>query len=76
MVRVTLRDGAFHEDFGHGNAENVRQKHAAIEKVSLDSMRSSRCGTPLTWNMIVQCQKEAVTDATKRALKSFGRLLG
>nr|WJN25031.1 DNA repair and recombination protein [Farysia itapuensis] len=54
VVRVTLRDGAFHEDIGYGSADNARQKHAALEK----------------------CKKEAVTDATKRALKNFGKLLG
>ncbi len=54
IVRVTLRDGAFHEDVGYGSADNARQKHAAIEKG----------------------KKEAVTDATKRALKNFGKLLG
>ncbi|TKY88548.1 hypothetical protein EX895_002537 [Sporisorium graminicola] len=54
VVRVTLRDGAFHEDIGYGSAENARQKHAALEKG----------------------KKEAVTDATKRTLKNFGKLLG
>nr|WJN25033.1 DNA repair and recombination protein [Pseudozyma flocculosa] len=54
VVRVTLRDGAFHEDIGYGSADNARQKHAALEKG----------------------KKEAVTDATKRALKNFGKLLG
>ncbi|CDU25087.1 related to RAD52-recombination and DNA repair protein [Sporisorium scitamineum] len=54
VVRVSLRDGAFHEDIGYGSAENARQKHAALEKG----------------------KKEAVTDATKRALKNFGKLLG
>nr|WJN25032.1 DNA repair and recombination protein [Moesziomyces parantarcticus] len=54
IVRVTLRDGAFHEDVGYGSADNARQKHAALEKG----------------------KKEAVTDATKRALKNFGKLLG
>ncbi|PWN50635.1 hypothetical protein IE53DRAFT_387042 [Violaceomyces palustris] len=54
IVRVTLRDGAFHEDLGYGHSENAKGKHAALEK----------------------CKKEAVTDATKRALKSFGKLLG
>ncbi|EST09167.2 Rad52/22 double-strand break repair protein [Kalmanozyma brasiliensis GHG001] len=54
IVRVSLRDGAFHEDVGYGSADNAKQKHAALEKG----------------------KKEAVTDATKRALKNFGKLLG
>ncbi|CCG82502.1 RAD52 DNA repair protein RADC [Taphrina deformans PYCC 5710] len=31
-VRVTLRDGTFHEDIGYGNIENCRGKGAAFEK--------------------------------------------
>ncbi|KZT62440.1 Rad52/22 double-strand break repair protein [Calocera cornea HHB12733] len=54
ITRITLRDGAYHEDIGYGTAENVKQKAAAIDK----------------------CKKEAVTDALKRTLRSFGNLLG
>ncbi|KAK9473314.1 RAD52 DNA repair protein, partial [Dipodascopsis tothii] len=53
-VRVTLRDGAFHEDIGYGHVENARAKHMAFDK----------------------CKKEATTDALKRALRSFGNVLG
>lgn len=53
-VRVTLRDGAYHEDCGYGSMSNSRDKAAALEK----------------------CKKEAVTDALKRALRSFGNVLG
>lgn len=53
-VRVTLRDGAYREDRGGGNAENMRSKGEAVLKA----------------------EKEAVTDATKRALKNFGLRLG
>ncbi|KAK4148030.1 uncharacterized protein C8A04DRAFT_23823 [Dichotomopilus funicola] len=31
-VRVTLRDGTYHEDIGYGNIENARNKAAAFEK--------------------------------------------
>ena len=34
IVRVTLRDGTFHEDVGYGLLDNGRQKGAALEKVS------------------------------------------
>lgn len=54
IVRVTLRDGTYHEDCGYGNVENMKSKAQAIEKA----------------------KKEAVTDANKRALRTFGRLLG
>ncbi|KAF8800620.1 hypothetical protein BYT27DRAFT_7116857 [Phlegmacium glaucopus] len=32
IVRVTLRDGTFHEDIGYGLLENGRQKGAALDK--------------------------------------------
>lgn len=54
IMRVTLRDGTFHEDMGYGHIENCKGKAAAFEKA----------------------RKEAVTDALKRALRSFGKVLG
>lgn len=33
LVRITLRNGTFHEDFGYGFIENARSKAAAFEKV-------------------------------------------
>lgn len=54
IIRVTLRDGTFHEDTGTGHSENQKGAAAAIEKA----------------------KKEAVTDGLKRALKTFGRLMG
>lgn len=33
IVRVTLRDGAFHEDIGYGTLENSKSKGAALDKV-------------------------------------------
>jgi len=53
IVRVQLKDGAYHEDVGCGLADN-RNKGGALEKA----------------------KKEAVTDATKRALRLFGDALG
>lgn len=32
IVRVTLRDGSFHEDIGYGHIENCKGKAAAFEK--------------------------------------------
>ncbi|KAF9119865.1 DNA repair protein rad52 [Mortierella sp. 14UC] len=54
IVRVTLKDGTYHEDVGYGSSENQRSKAASFEKA----------------------RKEAATDALKRALTSFGNLLG
>ena len=54
IVRVTLKDGTFHEDVGYGQIENAPGKAAAFEK----------------------CKKEGTTDALKRALRTFGNVLG
>lgn len=54
IVRVTLKDGAYHEDIGYGHIENCKSKAAAFEKA----------------------KKEGTTDALKRALRSFGNVLG
>jgi DNA repair and recombination protein RAD52 len=54
IVRVTLKDGTFHEDMGYGHIENCKGKAAAFEKA----------------------KKEGTTDALKRALRTFGNVLG
>ncbi|KAL9641148.1 MAG: hypothetical protein Q9204_000246 [Flavoplaca sp. TL-2023a] len=54
IVRVTLRDGTYHEDIGYGHIENCKGKAAAFEKA----------------------KKEGTTDGMKRALRSFGNILG
>jgi DNA repair and recombination protein RAD52 len=54
IVRVTLRDGTYHEDIGYGSIENARNKAMAFEKA----------------------KKEGTTDGLKRALRSFGSVLG
>ncbi|OJD28451.1 hypothetical protein ACJ73_00138 [Blastomyces percursus] len=54
IVRVTLKDGAFHEDLGYGHSENSKSKALAFEKA----------------------KKEGTTDALKRALRTFGNVLG
>ncbi|KAI9727116.1 MAG: DNA repair protein rad52 [Chrysothrix sp. TS-e1954] len=54
VVRVSLKDGTFHEDVGYGHIENCKGKAAAFEKA----------------------KKESATDALKRALRNFGKVLG
>lgn len=54
IVRITLRDGTYHEDIGYGSIENARGKAMAFEKA----------------------KKEGTTDGMKRALRSFGNVLG
>ncbi|KAK2591023.1 DNA repair protein rad52 [Conoideocrella luteorostrata] len=54
IVRITLRDGTYHEDIGYGSIENAKGKAVAFEKA----------------------KKEGTTDGMKRALRSFGNVLG
>ncbi|KAL1960255.1 hypothetical protein VTO42DRAFT_8798 [Malbranchea cinnamomea] len=54
IVRVTLKDGTYHEDIGYGHTENYKDKAAAFEKA----------------------KKEGTTDGLKRALRTFGKVLG
>ena len=35
-VRISLKDGTFHEDVGYGSSENQRSKAIALGKVDLD----------------------------------------
>ena len=80
-VRVTLRDGVYHEDIGYGMMENSKSKAAAFDKVCamgrfvFDRRCSSFVLTAVSGSTS-QCRKEAVTDALKRALRNFGNLLG
>ncbi|TGZ80445.1 Rad52/22 double-strand break repair protein, partial [Ascodesmis nigricans] len=53
-VRITLKDGSYHEDIGYGSMENGKTKAQVIEKA----------------------KKEGTTDGLKRALRTFGNVLG
>jgi len=82
-VRVTLRDGVYHEDVGYGMMENSKSKGAAFDKVraARNSIFGRRCSSFRAYISLIsgptfQCRKEAVTDALKRALRNFGNLLG
>lgn len=35
VVRVTLKDGVYHEDIGYGVAENIKGKGTALDKVRI-----------------------------------------
>ncbi|KAI8589461.1 hypothetical protein BDZ88DRAFT_395956 [Geranomyces variabilis] len=38
IVRVTLKDGSYHEDVGYGSIDNARTKSAAFEKAKKESI--------------------------------------
>jgi len=43
LVKVTLKDGTYHEDIGYGTGENLKSKGAALDKVcNTASMGASR----------------------------------
>lgn len=71
IVRVTLRDGTYHEDTGYGHMENAKQKGPALEKVRFNRPRLTTANI-----LLYQAKKEAVTDGTKRALRNFGNVMG
>src|SRR5258708_14427087 len=57
IIKVTLRDGVYHEDVGFGMLDNCKQKGMALDKVPFFSF----C-YPLDVIHFIQCKKEAVTD--------------
>eukprot|EP00729_Bicosta_minor_P011962 gene11962-35133_t len=64
IVRVTTKNGAFHEDIGYGTGQQkIRLPHSK-RFVAHAFTRASRA------------RKQAITDATKRALNKFGNALG
>jgi DNA repair and recombination protein RAD52 len=48
VIRVTLRDGAFHEDVGYGMLENSKSKGQALDKVCLLAIRPVNMRSLLT----------------------------
>jgi DNA repair and recombination protein RAD52 len=46
VVRITLRDGVFHEDIGYGMLENSKSKGGALDKVRRDSVQCQWCRWP------------------------------
>ena len=75
IMRVTLRDGTFHEDVGYGMLENSKSKGQALDKVCMQHS-GILTHTQVLELAYLQCKKEAVTDGLKRALRNFGNLLG
>ena len=91
VVRVTVKNGAFHEDVGYGTCENAKTKSMALEKVRpSDAVPVSQPRGAVQLTSVVrailanvcarrgaaQARKEAVTDGMKRALRMFGNSLG
>ena len=43
IIRITLRDGTFHEDTGYGGGENLKGKGSALDKVGRFRGSAQRC---------------------------------
>ena len=90
ILRVTLRNGAYHEDIGYGACTNMPDKGQAIEKAK-KVHSSSTTPPPLCHHLpsfpppllsppprcvVWLLLQEAVSDALKRVLRLFGNKLG
>ncbi|KAI0300150.1 Rad52/22 double-strand break repair protein, partial [Multifurca ochricompacta] len=38
VVKITLKDGTYHEDIGYGSGENIRSKGAALDKAKKEAV--------------------------------------
>ncbi|KAJ5569935.1 uncharacterized protein N7459_009365 [Penicillium hispanicum] len=68
IVRVTLRDGTFHEDIGYGHIENCKGKAAAFEKAKKEGTTDALKRTLRTFgNVLGNCvyDKEYLSKVTK-----------
>jgi DNA repair and recombination protein RAD52 len=43
IVRVTLRDGTYHEDVGYGSIENAKAKSMAFDKAKKEAVTDAVC---------------------------------
>lgn len=68
IVRVTLRDGTFHEDIGYGHIENCKGKAAAFEKAKKEGTTDALKRTLRNFgNVLGNCiyDKEYLSKVTK-----------
>jgi len=75
IVRVTLKDGTFHEDIGYGHIENCKGKAAAFEKAKKEGTTDALKRTLRTFgNVLGNCvyDKEFVTKVTKMKIVPVG----
>ncbi|KAF8609580.1 Rad52/22 double-strand break repair protein [Ceratobasidium sp. AG-I] len=68
LVRVTLRDGAFHEDVGYGALENAKGKGMALDKCKKEAVTDAIKRTLRNFgNVLGNClyDKQYVSEITK-----------
>lgn len=71
VVRVTLKDGTFHEDIGYGNAENQRLRAQALEMAKKEALtdalkRALRCFGNALGNCLYDTKYTAKVDKMKK----------
>lgn len=68
VVRVTLRDGTFHEDLGYGHIENAKGKAAAFEKAKKEATTDGlKRALRMFGNVLGNCIKDK--DYLQKVLK-------
>lgn len=68
VVRVTLRDGTFHEDMGYGHIENAKGKAAAFEKAKKEATTDGlKRALRMFGNVLGNCIKDK--DYLQKVLK-------
>ena len=72
VVRITIRDGTFHEDVGYGSIENCRSKILALERCKKEALtdglkRCLRC----FGNVLGNCLYDKTIVAQMKKLKKF-----
>ena len=69
LVRVTLKDGTYHEDIGYGSIENAKSKAAAFEKAKKEAITDGlKRGLKAFGNVLGNCLYD------KSFLKRIGRI--
>lgn len=80
VVRVTLKDGTYREDFGYGSSENCRSKAAAFEKVKKEAYtdglkRCFRCFGNLIGNCLYDKDISKKIKSMKVERREYGNEL-
>ena len=77
VVRVTLKDGTFHEDVGYGHIENCKGKAAAFEKSKKEGTTDALKRALRNFgNVLGNCiyDKDFVSKVTKMKVKPTAKL--
>lgn len=71
-VRVTLKDGTFHEVLFVGTGVVTKKSNVNLQDIGYGTMENGKNKA----QVFEKAKKEGTTDALKRALRNFGNVLG